>query len=560
MQELIARLREFWDNATSTNRMAVVGTALAVVVASGAMLVWARQPEFATLAADLSPADADGVVSYLKDQKVEYQLSNNGRTIAVPVAKKDELTLGLYGKGFINSGSPGWALLDKLSVGTPQEVMDQTMRRAAEGEMENAIRSIDQVSAARVTIAPGEDSVFSSVRSEPKASILVHLKSGAAVPDDSIQAIANMVAHSFKGLTLANVSMVDGKGKRLFDGAQAASGTSSSDERAAQETAFKQRLKGRIEEALLPVAGPSKYVVNVEAVLNLDRQTEDKKEPIAGAPRSKTTSTETFTGPGAAAVAKQAVGIAANARGIAPSGGTPTVAGTPESQTSGGQYNGEQSTTTYELGVNVIHTEKSPGEVKSLSVAVLLDEAVPAPTRTAITETVKTIIAAYPAPTGAWPVSVQAIAFDKSVVEASSKAEIASDAAERMDRILAYAIPLGVMLLMLFILARSLRKPGVRRSLALATGGQPMLALAGAGGAGGGLDMMIGEDGAAGMSVSEALSRGPKPIEAMSDQDRSFSVIEEAFNANLESILYLAKSKPEIVAQMVRSMIADDRR
>ena len=63
MQELIARLREFWDSATSTNRMAIVCTALAVIVASGAMLVWARQPEFTILVSDLSPTDADGVAT-----------------------------------------------------------------------------------------------------------------------------------------------------------------------------------------------------------------------------------------------------------------------------------------------------------------------------------------------------------------------------------------------------------------------------------------------------------------------------------------------------------------
>jgi flagellar M-ring protein FliF len=197
--------------------------------------------------------------------------------------------------------------------------------------------------------------------------------------------------------------------------------------------------------------------------------------------------------------------------------------------------------------------------VKSLSVAVLLDEKVPAASQTAIQETVKTVIAAYPAPNGAsWPVTVQAAPFDTSSEAAERKFAERAAASEQMSRILAYAVPLGLMLLMLAILARGLKRPLSREALALGSGGRPMLAGAG----GGGLDISIGDAlPTPGTSVGQALEVVPRAVYNPLDPDaKAFEVIEEAFDANLESILHLSKTKPDIVASMLRSWLSDEKR
>ena len=117
--------------------------------------------------------------------------------------------------------------------------------------------------------------------------------------------------------------------------------------------------------------------------------------------------------------------------------------------------------------------------------------------------------------------------------------------------------------LCLFLLARALR-----RTRPATMGGQ--LALAGVGGGVGGMgyaldgtSMSLGADGMpmAGQTVDSILSggdSGPLGLASGDGSPHTFEIIEEAFDSHLESIQHLIKSKPEMVALLMKGWLSDD--
>jgi flagellar M-ring protein FliF len=213
----------------------------------------------------------------------------------------------------------------------------------------------------------------------------------------------------------------------------------------------------------------------------------------------------------------------------------------------------------YDTSYSQTEVVKTPGEVKSVSVALLVDNSVPDQTVAALEDSIKTTIGADAADAaGNRNVSVRKVAFDTTKAAADKAAAMEAASAERMNQIFTYGVPIGLMLLMLFILARSLRRAAPAAAVRqIAGAGTPLLS--GAGEASGGLDIAVGDGSLAGKNVGEALAAEPVAVYA-DGTPRSFDVIQEAFDANLESILQFSKSKPEIVSSLLRSWMADERK
>ncbi len=569
MRDTLDRLRELWSHISAPNRLMLVAAVAGALVVLVGFLFWARTPEYVPLISNASPADSQGIMNFLKDRKVPYQIGQDGRTFLVPQQMRPELQMGLSAAGLMNSGSLGYGLLDKAPFGQTQAMEEQTIKRAVEGEMENAIEALDQVASANVKYAVGRESPFITEQTEPSASVIVHLKPGRELSKANTRAIANLVARAYPGLTTRNITMVDGESNMLWDGAQQGGGAVGTEERYAQERAYKEARAREIQQQIIEVVGPGKSSVIVQAELNLDTQQEEKREFTAGVPRTRETQTEDVTGAGGApASARQPVGMSSNATPGGPVSPGTVQAGSPNALSGGaGRYRSERTNVTLDNGVTETRTIKTPGEVRSLAVSVMLDKSIPAETVAAIQRNIENYIGANPAdPASARRVSVQTVTFDRTAREEEKRAAAASASAERINQWLGYGVPLAVMMLMLFILARSLRraplpKEAVVNARAGLLAGERKPALAGAGAGGGMLDITVGgsaEAGADSGTQEDEEDMSPEGV-LLRQQRREYEIIQEAFDANLESIVHLARSKPETVAMLVKSWILEDK-
>jgi flagellar biosynthesis/type III secretory pathway M-ring protein FliF/YscJ len=297
----------------------------------------------------------------------------------------------------------------------------------------------------------------------------------------------------------------------------------------------------------------------VRATLNLDKRVKTEHQVLPGAPTSKSITTENLSGGSlnGQSAAMGPAGVAANTNGSTP----PTYSG-PNVNAPSGKYTNETSTMTSVPSTSDINTVEAPGEIKNAYVIVTLDKKVAPATAVTLKQQIPIIMGEDPtAANSGIRVSVETADFDTKAQELDQKAAESAAYNERMNRMLGYGVPLGVMLLMLFLLSRAFRKSSASSGGLLSLpGSQPQLAMAGAGAGGqmggtmGGLDILVGGGSPTGMNVEQALNSEGQIIALGGETGtHTYDVISETFDSNLESIMHLAKSKPETVALLLKT-------
>jgi flagellar biosynthesis/type III secretory pathway M-ring protein FliF/YscJ len=182
----------------------------------------------------------------------------------------------------------------------------------------------------------------------------------------------------------------------------------------------------------------------------------------------------------------------------------------------------------------------------------------------ALEQNVKTFVGADATATPSRQVSVQQVEFDKTAIEAEKKAMDASATSDRTNRMLGYGVPLLLMLIMLIILAKGLKKlvpvAGPQLALQGASAGKS-LGLSPAPLKTAGLDLTIGDNDSklAVVRDGEALENTILGL-AQGEQVHTFEVINQNFDADLASVKHLASTKPDTVAALLKSWVAEKQR
>jgi len=356
------------------NPRAPLIVALAVLIAVvGALVMWSRAPDYKVLYSNLSDRDGGQIITALQAANIPYRLSNGGSAILVPSDQVNEMRLRLASQGLPKSGSVGFELMDNQKFGISQFAEQVNYQRALEGELEQTIESIASVKSARVHLAIPKPSVFVREREAPTASVLVNLYPGRVLDDGQVAAITHMVAAAVPELPAHNVTVVDQDGNLLTQSA-ASAGLDASQLKYVNQV--EHDTQSRIDAILAPLFGAGNVRSQVSADIdfsNLEQTSEaydPNGNPQQAAIRSQQQSTSTELSQGGASGVPGAL-----------SNQPPQPASAPVSASSGqpGQpapipvSNHRDTTTNYELDKTVRHYQQAPGDIKRMSVAVVVN-------------------------------------------------------------------------------------------------------------------------------------------------------------------------------------------
>ncbi len=332
-----------------------VGMAVAGVVF---FMSWIQQADYQVLFANLAESDAGGIVQKLKELKVPYKLEAG--SIMVPADKVYDLRLQLAAQGLPHGGGVGFELFDKADFGSTDFVQKLNYRRALQGELSRTIMSLAEVEQCRIHLAIPEKSLFVQEGNNPSASVLVKLRAGRTLTQGQIQGIVHLVSSSIESLNPKDVTVVDSRGDMLTrPSGNDVAGLSSS--QLEYQHNFEKDLESRVLAILEPVVGKSKIRAKVAAALDFTKveKTEEKFDPDGQVIRSEQKSVEKSTAAGSGGVP----GVASN------------LPGRQAAQAGGGQAGSQKQneTTNYEISKVTSHTVNASGDVKKLSIAVLVD-------------------------------------------------------------------------------------------------------------------------------------------------------------------------------------------
>ncbi len=368
------------------NRMklvAMVGVAVAVAVIV-AVVLWARQPDFSVLFSNLSDRDGGEIVASLQQQNIPYQYSEGGGAILVPSAMVHDVRLRLASQGLPKGGMVGFEVMENQKMGASQFLEQINYQRALEGELARTISTISAVKGARVHLALPKQTAFLRDEQKPTASVLVNLQAGRTLEPAQIAGIVHLISSSVPDLNPANVSVVDQDGNLVSRQNEAMRDAGLDPSQLQYVREIEAGYMRRIEAIVAPIVGSGNIKAQVTAEVdfsNTEQVAETyKPNPAAEAAIRSQQSSETgsplppATGvPGALSNQPPVPPLAPITAPAAPgTPGAPINAAAASNQST--QNYARNSTINYEVDKTVSHTKVSPGAIRRLAIAVVVNQ------------------------------------------------------------------------------------------------------------------------------------------------------------------------------------------
>lgn len=324
-------------------------------------------PNLQLLYNDLDPKDSGSIVAKLEGMNIPVQIKGDGTQIYVPGDQVAKLRMLLAQEGLPRGGSMGYEIFDKTDgLSTSSFVQNINLVRALEGELARTISSLGPVKSARVHLVLPQREVFSRQKQEPSASIVLQMRSGR-LESSQVAAIQHLVAAAVPGLKPTQISIIDDKGTLLARGGGDESYSSSLSSAEEARVSLERRMSGEIESLLEKSIGPGKVRAEVTAEMDFDRITMNSEiyDPESRVVRSQQTEEE--SGQSQEGSAGGTVSVANNIPNGAPAPGTEAAG------SNSNKNNRTSETINYEISKTVKQQVKESGQVKKLSVAVLVD-------------------------------------------------------------------------------------------------------------------------------------------------------------------------------------------
>lgn len=321
-------------------------------------------PDYSLLYNDLSSTDSSAVAAKLEELTIPYQVSEDGSRVTVPDTDVGRARMLLAEAGIPNGGSMGYELFDNQSgFGTTNDIVNMNKVRALEGELARTISALDPVRSARVHLVLPERQLFSRESRSASASVALGMRPGAQLNNDQIMAIQSLVASAVPDLKPEKVSLIDQSGKLLARGDEDSQNTASlkADE---QRLKYEQRLVRAIEDIVGRTVGYGNVRANVTADLNFDRVStnEELYDPESQVARSLQTMEENNTE------------REANENNVSVENNLPAVGNDMFFDKAPSlESNRVEETTNFEISKTTRSVVRETGEVRRLSVAVLVD-------------------------------------------------------------------------------------------------------------------------------------------------------------------------------------------
>lgn len=363
-----------FNNMTPRQKMAgAVVLALSVAILVGVWL-WSRQPEYSVLFSNIAEKDGGAILTVLQQQNVPYKVENGGGTILVPAGRANELRLTLASQGLPKGGLVGFELMETQKIGLSQFHEQINYQRALEGELARTIQSLAAVSGARVHLAIPKQSAFLREEQKPTASVVVALQPGRRLEPAQVAGIVHLVSSSVPQLPSSQVSVIDQNGNLLTTARDPRNPGLDSTQLTYVENVEQSYIR-RIETILEPVLGPGNFRAQVTADVDFDA-TEQTSETYKPNPQPNTAIRSEQTNE-ARTNQPPATGVPGALSNQPPVPATapitsPNVPGASASEPAALNSN-RSATINYELDKTVQHVKRSLGQVKRLSVAVVVN-------------------------------------------------------------------------------------------------------------------------------------------------------------------------------------------
>jgi flagellar M-ring protein FliF len=353
----IEQLRAYYAGLQPGQRRIFEAAVLLTVGMMVAVGVWSAGDGYQELYTSADPVEVQQVATALEAQGIPFEISADGRSLAVRPEDQGRARLAGASAGKIL----GFEILDAIELGTSPQRERWAYQRGLEGELAQTIMSLDEVQSARVHLVLPQRSEFLREEQPPTASVTVNLMPGAVLTKAQKRGIRALVAGAVDNLKPGDVVLVDQEGSLLAGGEGEDESAAGVNSLIAARVAEEERVRKTVADAISKVLGSTKELtVGVSA--ELETSTVD--------------SIERDIDPDAQALVSESI-REENSESTKPSGIPGTASNLPEEAGAGGNATQNSALTEQRSNFDYPRTEtrtsSGPGKLKRLSVGVTIN-------------------------------------------------------------------------------------------------------------------------------------------------------------------------------------------
>ena len=278
LEQQWAKLKEINSKLSKRNRILAASciAAVLIIAVAGAFALNANSGNV-VLFTDLTQSEATEILERLSDMGVtSATYSSRGGTITVPASQEHRLRAELVLMGYPRSGRPYAAYIDNVDMMSTDVDREMYKLIALEESMAATIRQFNGVYDANVTIAVGNNRayVIERDRTDPTASVTVFMRNDATPNIQMVNGIKHLISGAVSGMYPENVSVLDGFGSLVSGQDSADSGAVSGTARLKRtlEREIERDVERKIADLLVPIYGPERVRVAVNANVDVSRR------------------------------------------------------------------------------------------------------------------------------------------------------------------------------------------------------------------------------------------------------------------------------------------------
>jgi flagellar M-ring protein FliF len=279
------KVTQYWNQFSKAQKITFIATLALVILTVGIISYNLSKTEYALAYTNLEPSDAAAIKTYLDGAKIQYQLSEDGKSIGVPRSEVANVKLAVESQGLNKTGNVGYGVFSQNSTfGTTDKEFNIKYVNAVQGELQQLINSNNAVSSSKVLINLPEESVFlpkGTDKPKASASVVLNLKQGYTLDQAKVDTMYNLVSHSVKDLPIENITISDQNGELLESSKGKGKVTNSSlaTQNFEINNQFKNDIQKNVQQMLGAILGKDKVIVQVFSTMNFD-QTNTKQQLV----------------------------------------------------------------------------------------------------------------------------------------------------------------------------------------------------------------------------------------------------------------------------------------
>lgn len=372
MGELINRLRnqlnEFYGSLSNTRKMLLAAGAVVLVLFVAGILFFATRKEYVPIVQGVTAEEAAGITAKLDELAIPWK-DQNVTTITVPKEELSKAKMALAVEGLLTKKDFTWTdAFAKSSLTMSNDEKNKMYLVAQATGLEQSIESIEGIEAATVNLyVPGDTTYLLNKDYESRASVIIKMKQGVALDKAQVNGIVMILVNSVKGLDQSRVSIVDSTGRELNKSGDVDSDSYTASSQYEMQTTVETRLNKQITEFLESLYGKDNVKVLLSVKLDFDGEQTTRKvfsPPIEGESTGMLRSASEIT---------ENVVNGSNAQGVPGTDSNTETTNYAEPGSGQSDYNKASKTLNYELNeINTVLT-KSKGQVKDITVSILIN-------------------------------------------------------------------------------------------------------------------------------------------------------------------------------------------